>query len=107
MKLFLSPVSHLRKVVRWQPSFPCFARRTSLLMTVCLLVTPLLQAQAIGEERYVEFARHADDFSIVSRGIAAILYVDSKDFPGVVRAAGDLQADIARVTSLSAVVAHD
>jgi len=78
-----------------------------LLLFACLLVGPLLRAQAIGEGRYVDFAHHAGDFSIVSRNVAAILYVDSTDFPGVARAVGDLQADIARVTSRSAVVAHD
>ena len=39
--------------------------------------------------------------------IVADLYVDTNDFAGVVRAAGDLQADIARVTGLSPAIVHE
>jgi len=64
-----------------------------------LLGSPLLHAVTIGEDRYVDSAYHPGDFTIVTRNAAATLLVDSADFPGVVRAANDLQADIERVTN--------
>src|SRR6266699_3422248 len=81
--------------------------RAGVLMVLCLLGSPLLHAITIGEDRYVDSAYHPGDFSIVTRNVAATLFVDSADFPGVVRAANDLQADIERVTNRTAAVAHD
>ncbi len=81
--------------------------RASVLMVLCLLGSPLLHAITIGEDRYMDSAYHPGDFSIVTRNVAATLFVDSTDFPGVVRAANDLQADIERVTNHTAAVAHD
>src|SRR6266566_4805655 len=90
-----------------RPSLVCDLRRTWLLIVLCLLRSPLLQAQLIGEDRYMDSAYHPGDFSIVTRNVSATLFVDSADFPGVVRAANDLQADIERVTNHTAAVAHD
>jgi len=81
--------------------------KMSVLLIVCLLATPVLCALTIGEDRYVEFAYGPGDFSLVTRGAAATLYVASTDFPGVVRVVGDLQADIARVTNRTPAIAHD
>ena len=39
--------------------------------------------------------------------ITAPVYVDSDDYAGVIRAAADLQADIARVTSCTPALTHD
>src|SRR6266571_2435274 len=69
------------------------------LMVLCLLGSPLLHAITMGEDRYMDSAYHPGDFSIVTRNVAATLFVDSTDFPGVVRAANDLQTDIERVTA--------
>jgi endo-1,4-beta-D-glucanase Y len=52
---------------------------------------------AIGQIRYVETVSGAGSFPIVQGKTAAIILVDSRDWPGVIRAAGDLQADIERV----------
>jgi len=76
-------------------------------MVLCLLGSPLLRASTIGEDRYLDSAYHPGDFSIVTRNVAATLLVDSADFPGVVRATSDLQADIERVTNHTAAIAHD
>jgi hypothetical protein len=78
-----------------------------LLLVVLLLASSPLDAQTIGEDRYVHFAYQAGDFRIVERNVAASLYVDSADFPGVIRAVGDLRADIQRVTSQSGAISHD
>jgi hypothetical protein len=83
-------------------------RRASILLFVAyLLWSSPVGAQTIGENRYVDFAYHAGEFSIAARSAVASLYVDSTDFPGVVRAVGDLQSDIQRVTNRTATIAHD
>ncbi len=55
---------------------------------------------AIGQTRYVISARSAGAFPIVQSNTAAAIYVDSGDYPGVARAASDLQADIQRVSGV-------
>src|SRR5712691_2852294 len=90
-----------------RPSLVCDLRRTWLLIVLCLLRSPLLQAQLIGEDRYMDSAYHPGDFSIVTRNVSATLFVDSADFPGVVRAANDLQADIERVTNHTVAIAYE
>ncbi len=53
---------------------------------------------AIGEERYVEDIWSSGSFPIVQEKTAATIFVDTGDYAGVVRAAGDLQTDVKRVT---------
>ena len=62
---------------------------------------------ALGQVQYVVDTYSQGCFSIVKKNAAANLYVDANDFAGVVRAAGDLQADITRVTSLSPTIVHE
>ncbi len=99
--------SHSPSLGRKQPLPARSVGRSSLLMLLCLLGSPLLHALTIGQDRYVDPAYHPGDFSLVTRNAAATLFVDSADFPGVVRAANDLQADIERVTNRVVAVAHD
>ncbi len=53
---------------------------------------------ALGQAKYVEFVPHPQDFAIAQEGSLATVYVDASDHAGVVRAVGDLRADVARVT---------
>src|SRR5512136_913731 len=62
---------------------------------------------AIGQTRYVETAPTPGSFPVVKGGSVAALYVDSSDWPGVVRAARDLQADIGRVTGRNVLISTD
>ena len=57
-----------------------------------------LNAHAIGQEAYVQIRAVPGSFPIVQGATAAGIYVDPGDWPGVIRAAKDLQADIFRVT---------
>jgi hypothetical protein len=61
-------------------------------------------AFAFSERRYVEFSDKPNSIKIVQANRSAPILVDSNDFPGVIRAAGDLQADIARVSNLQPVL---
>jgi hypothetical protein len=62
---------------------------------------------ALGQVQYVEPVGGPGGFPIVQQGVAASLFVDSNDFAGVLRAVGDLQADIVRVTGLAPAINHD
>jgi Glycosyl hydrolase family 115 len=53
---------------------------------------------ALGRPKYVEFLRHPGDFAISEGKSSATIYVDANDHAGVVRAVGDLRADVARVS---------
>jgi len=76
----------------------------SLAPWLLLMLSALcpLHSLALGQPRYVETAPASGSFLLVHQGIAARLYVDSGDYPGVVRATRDLQADILRVSGCTA-----
>jgi hypothetical protein len=67
------------------------------IITLCLF-TFHRDASAIGQQQYVGTVHSEGSFALAQKGETAVLYVDSNDWPGVVRAAGDLQADVNRVT---------
>jgi Glycosyl hydrolase family 115/Gylcosyl hydrolase family 115 C-terminal domain len=71
--------------------------RKVVLTALFFLIVPLA-ASGIGQEARVEYQYHSGDFSIVKEGRSAPIYVDPDDYPGVARAAKDLQADVQRVT---------
>jgi Glycosyl hydrolase family 115/Gylcosyl hydrolase family 115 C-terminal domain len=64
------------------------------------LAGSLPRAAAIGQDSYVDSSLKKGDFPLVQSGKSAAIYVDPNDFPGVIRAAGDLQADVQRVSSV-------
>jgi hypothetical protein len=64
-------------------------------------------ALALGQPRYVETLARPDSFPIAQAQNCAAIYVDPADYPGVIRAAGDLQADIARVTNCTPAITHE
>jgi hypothetical protein len=75
-----------------------------------LLLAPVfipLRGLALGQPRYVEITSTSSSFRLVHHGVAAKLDVDGADYPGVVRAAHDLQADIFRVSGCSALLNND
>ena len=77
-----------------------------------LRVAPLLLAfpfapvvlHALGDPRYVHTSPSPGDFVLAVNGQVAPLVVCDQDWPGVVRAAGDLSQDIDRVTGRAAPV---
>jgi len=77
-------------------------RRLTLaaLLGLCIFA-PLRTALAIGQPRYILDKPAPGAFPMVQARAAAPIYVDSADWPGVARAAADLQADIARVTAVT------
>lgn len=53
---------------------------------------------ALGDPQYVAFEPREGAFTVTEEGVAAALFVDPGDHPGVRLAAGDLQRDVERVT---------
>jgi hypothetical protein len=85
--------------------------RQPVLATGALLLALLchaLPAQALGQKKLAWFDQPpADAVALARNGQAARLYVDSSDHVGVLRAAGDLQADIARVSAAKPMLVKD
>ena len=59
------------------------------------------RAHALGQPRFVTNSPDRGALALAAGGKAIPIKVDSTDFPGVIRAAHDLQADIQRVTGIS------
>lgn len=70
-----------------------------LLLTVGFALTN--RCLALCEIQFVETAPSSNCFTLCATNAVASIGVDTNDFAGVVRAAGDLQADIQRVTGLT------
>jgi len=74
-------------------------RQLLALGCFCLLLVPG-RVFALGQAQYVEPSPSPGSLAIVQGGVAAGLETSAGDHPGVLRAAHDLQADIARVTGV-------
>jgi len=59
------------------------------------------QCFALGQTGYVITSPQTGSFAICADQAVAVIGVDTNDWPGVVRATGDLQTDIKRVTGLT------
>jgi hypothetical protein len=64
-------------------------------------------ASALTTNTFVAEKRGSDSFSLFAKGRAADIFVDTNDWPGVVRVAVDLQTDIKRVSGANATLTHD
>src|ERR1035441_10665998 len=83
------------------PSFLSIRAARVAAFVVISVAASLLFAQrawALGQEQYVRFSAAPGGFTIVDANTTATIYVDPKDWPGVLRAAGDLSNDIRDVT---------
>ena len=74
-------------------------RKLLPFVSVFFCATPVLHA--VGQPWYVESKPSAGSFAVAQKGAAANVYVDDADWAGVIRAAGDLAADIERVTGVA------
>ena len=74
--------------------------RIAVVLSCSLLAVPTT-ALAVGGPRYVDTGPSPRAFPVVQGKAAASLAIDANDWPGVQRAARDLQADINRVTGVT------
>ncbi len=83
------------------------SRLTTLVLAPALLLGIAAPTHALGRPSYVSSSPTPGGFALVEHGGAAPIWVDAADSPGVIRAAGDLRADIARVTSVTPAIVTD
>lgn len=76
----------------------------TLALLLSLAIAPA-NAMALGQTRIVEHSASPGSFPLVRDGAAAPVYVDANDWPGVVRVANDLRADVQRVTRITPALA--
>jgi len=69
-----------------------------------MLLAGAVPAHPLGGAPEVGFTAAPGTFPLVDRDAAAPLWVDAHDWPGVIRAAGDLQADVERVSGVRPVL---
>src|ERR1700733_9691182 len=69
-----------------------------VLFAVAALIPAAQRAWALGQAQYIQFSAAPGSFTIVNANTTATIYVDPKDWPGVLRAANDLSNDIKDVT---------
>jgi hypothetical protein len=83
------------------PHRPLRSAARLLLFCAPALLAPIT-LYALGQPRTVQFTASPGSFVLANQSAAAQICVDPADWPGVVRAAQDLQDDIRRVTGLTA-----
>ncbi len=73
-------------------------RGAAWLLATLLMLAGAARAGALGQTEYVQSNDCQGCFILAHKKATAALRLDPGDYPGVIRAARDLQADIARVT---------
>ncbi len=87
--------------------YPASSSTLLFLGVLAIVLVSLSSGFALGEPQYVQKQFTSGCFPMVDEESVATLFVDTNDFPGVVRAAGDLQMDIVRVTARKSLLTHD
>ncbi len=73
-----------------------------------LMLHVATSAQALGQKPFIVFDKTGEgNVALVANGRATPIYIDGNDHAGVLRAAGDLQADVARVGALKPALRKD
>jgi Glycosyl hydrolase family 115/Gylcosyl hydrolase family 115 C-terminal domain len=81
--------------------------RLWISLAFVFMIATAMRAWALGEHRYVSWTPVQGGFILDASGKAAQLIVSDADWPGVVRAVGDLSADVERVTGNAAPILKD
>jgi len=79
----------------------------SIIKVLLCTFAVVTSTYALGQKRYVEFTPSPGAIRLAGKFVAAPIVLDSQDYPGVLRAARDLQGDIERVTKLRPAVIID
>ena len=79
-------------------------KRFYYFLLTLLLPSSLL---AIGVDNYISTSKGKDYFTLSAAGKSTTLFIDSKDYPGVIRALKDLKADIGKVTNTEPTILFD
>src|SRR6516225_9503219 len=81
-------------------AFPSLTLRFITCATAAMFLALVLSSKAfaLGQTPYVDTELNPRNFVIAHAQRATPIYVDPNDYPGVIRAVGDLQSDIQKVT---------
>lgn len=81
-------------------SHPIRAKQLVACLAIAVAVSTMTAQRvwALGQEQYVQFSATAGGFTVLNANETATIYVDAKDWPGVLRAAKDLSNDIKEIT---------
>lgn len=90
----------------WQRASSSPHIRPALALFLCS-VSLCPRTFGLGQTQYVETTSSRGNFVIAEGRRATAIYVDSADYPGVTRAAGDLQSDIRKVTDYAPEIIRD
>ncbi|WP_324670635.1 glycosyl hydrolase 115 family protein [Hymenobacter sp. GOD-10R] len=93
----------LSRIGRWLPRL----RVLTFLLVAGFTVSASQAAWAIDGTSYVTSKKQKASFTLEAAGKAAPLYASASDWPGVLRAAKDLQTDINRVTTVTPTLTTD
>src|SRR5262245_31195864 len=79
----------------------------AFVLSIALIAVKPADSPAIGQTPYVSNVASGGSFTLAAGKTTATIYVDANDWPGVIRAAGDLQSDVRRVTDLTPTLVKD
>jgi hypothetical protein len=102
--LSVKPATHTDKKLNLRK--PLFKTIPPAMLVLLMALRPMA-ASALGEPKYVHTSPTQGEFVLESNGRATPLVVSDKDWPGVIRAVGDLAQDVGRVTGHDAPVVTD
>src|ERR1700685_2936329 len=86
------------------PQKACFSLSQNGSLGAVLLLVFAASAHAMPRRGMVEFQTSRDSFCVVGPDHISPIYIDTGDFPGVIRAANDLAQDIGRVSGKTVTV---
>ncbi len=76
--------------------------RVRIALTLGVVLLGPIAVHALGDAKRVAFAPGAGSFPLAAGGHVAPLFLDERDYAGVLRAAQDLREDLHRVTGIAA-----
>ena len=88
-------------------SFFRFCRRSKCTLLLLGLFIAAQSALAVDLESYISGESVTGAFTLSANGKSAPLYISSQDWPGVIRALGDLQGDIEKVAGAKPILSKD
>jgi hypothetical protein len=74
--------------------------RSRIAFVLLCLCCACIKVMAVDDQRYVVEKKQKGSFPLVDQAKASPFYVDPNDYPGVLRAAKDLQQDVNRVSGI-------
>lgn len=86
--------------------FHCFSKSKFWILFL-LFIVAVQTAKSIDFESYISEQNKTGALTLTADGKAAPLYISSQDWPGVIRALGDLQSDIKKVSGIEPAISKD